>query len=154
MLVMQTVKTPEATKFSLKVPLLSKGRTMDLLAMTETFRADIKVYAEGGENTLHTHAEEDHLFLVLQGQATFHLNLPEEVVIVNRHEGVLVPKGAYYWFQSTGDENLVLFRVGNKPSGYVRRDDDRVGVDGRPLPGHSAENKHVEPIFAPGEYFS
>src|SRR3974377_567419 len=125
---MQIVKTPEATKFSLKAPLLSKGRTMDLLAMTAALKADIKVYAEGGENTAHTHTEEDHLFLVLHGEATFHINQPEEVVVVNQHEGVLVPKGAYYWFQSSGNENLVLFRVGNRPNGYVRSDDDRVGV--------------------------
>jgi hypothetical protein len=72
---------------------------------------------------------------------------------VNQHEGVLVPRGAYYWFQSTGTENLVLFRVGNKPSGYARRDDDRIGVDGNPLPGRSKENKHIEPVFAPGKFF-
>jgi mannose-6-phosphate isomerase-like protein (cupin superfamily) len=151
---MQIVKTPEATKFSLKAPLLSKGRTMDLLAMTDTFKADIKVYAEGGENTAHTHTEEDHLFLVLQGEATFHINQPEEVVVVTQHEGVLVPKGAYYWFQSSGNENLVLFRVGSRPNGYARRDDDRVGVDGRALPGHSKENKHIEPVFVPDKFFT
>jgi mannose-6-phosphate isomerase-like protein (cupin superfamily) len=151
---MQTVKTPEATKFNLKAQLLSRGRTMDLLAMTETFKADIKVYAEGGENTAHTHTEEDHLFVVLQGQATFHINRPEETKVVDVHEGVLVPKGAYYWFQSSGDENLVLFRVGSKTTGYATGEDDRIGLDGKALPGHSAENKHIEPTFVAGKFFS
>jgi mannose-6-phosphate isomerase-like protein (cupin superfamily) len=152
---MQTpVKTQEATKFSMKAPLLSKGRTMDTLAKTETFWCAIKVYAEGGENTAHTHTEEDHVFVVLQGQATFHINQPEETTVVNAHEGVLVPHGAYYWFQSSGEENLVLFRVGNKPSGYSRGEDDRIGVDGKALPGHSKENKHIEPEFVPGKFFS
>lgn len=31
----------------------------------------VKVYPEGGENQLHAHPVEDHLFLVLAGQATF-----------------------------------------------------------------------------------
>ena len=32
----------------------------------------IKVYASGGENTLHAHNNEDHMFVILQGTAIFH----------------------------------------------------------------------------------
>jgi hypothetical protein len=29
----------------------------------------------------------------------------------------------------------------------------RVGPDGRPLPGHSVENKHVDAVPVPGKFF-
>lgn len=143
----------EITKFSLKAPLLAKGRTMDLLGATDLMTAHIKVYAEGGENVLHAHTEEDHLFVILAGQATFHLGREDRVTIVNTHEGVLIPKGSHYWFHASGDENLVLLRVGAKKDGY-NGVDDRVGADGKPLPGESAENKHVDPIPVPGKFFA
>ncbi len=110
----------------------------------------MKVYFEGGENATHTHLAEDHLFFVLSGQATFHLGRDgEEVKVANRYEGVLLPRGAYYRFQSSGEENLVMLRVG-ATSGDDR---GRVGANGLPLPGHSAENHHVEGVPVPGQYF-
>ena len=32
-------------------------------------------------------------------------------------------------------------------------DDGRLGPDGHPIPGHSAENNHVEGIPIPGKFF-
>jgi len=58
--------------FSLKTPYLSEGRSNTLLARTDFLRLTVKVYAEGGENALHTHSKEDHAFIVLEGEATFH----------------------------------------------------------------------------------
>jgi mannose-6-phosphate isomerase-like protein (cupin superfamily) len=139
--------------FSLKSPLLAAGRTMDLLAATDMMTAHVKVYAEGGENVLHAHTEEDHLFVILAGQATFYLGREERLTIVNKHEGVLIPKGNHYWFHASGDENLVLLRVGAKKNGY-NGVDDRVGAGGNPLPGESAANKHVAPVTVPGKFFS
>jgi mannose-6-phosphate isomerase-like protein (cupin superfamily) len=141
---------PQATVFSLNgTPLLSRGRSDRVVARTEDMTNRVKVYAEGGENALHTHLYEDHVFLVLAGQATFYLGKEERPVVVNRFEGVLLPKGAFYRFQSSGDENLVLFRSG----AGKRRPDDRMGPDGRPLAGDSEENKHVPGVEAPGRAF-
>ncbi len=141
----------QATVFTLKeAPVLSKGRFDRVVAKSDGLVARVKVYAEGGENTLHTHLREDHVFLVLAGQATFRLGKEERQVVVNKDEGVLLPGGAYYWFQSTGDENLVMFRVG---VGKQAGDDDRVGGDGLPLPGGSEKNKHVPGVPVPGKFF-
>lgn len=141
----------EATTFTLSAPLLSTGRSMDLLASSDLMKAHIKVYAEGGENAMHAHAREDHLFVVLDGQATFHIERDENVQVLNKHQGVMLPRGAHYWFQSSGDDNLVLLRVGASPD---YRGDDRVKPDGSPLPGNSTENKHVEGVPIPGKFFS
>ncbi len=62
---------PKAQVFSLKTPLLSAGQTNTPVAGTDLLKVRVKVYAEGGENVLHAHFDEDHSFIILQGQATF-----------------------------------------------------------------------------------
>ncbi|HYY87199.1 MAG TPA: cupin domain-containing protein [Chloroflexota bacterium] len=148
---MATQTEVEATVFTLKrAPVLSAGRFDTIVARSNDLIARIKVYAEGGENALHTHLHEDHVFLVLAGQATFHLGRAERQVVVNRFEGVMLPAGAYYYFTSTGDENLVMFRVGTTTRAA---EGERLGPDGLPLPGHSAKNKHVEGVPVEGKFF-
>ena len=58
--------------FSMKTQLVTDGRSVNPLAETENLWAWIKVYASGGENTLHAHNNEDHMFVILQGTAIFH----------------------------------------------------------------------------------
>jgi len=140
----------EATTFDIKAQLLDQGRTMDLLAETDLLHAHIKVYAEGGENGLHTHDHEDHIFLVLTGEATFYTGVQEKKQVVGKYQGILLPKGAYYRFESTGSENLVLFRIGAQIPGTPH---DRTKPDGSPIPGDSPDNKQVPVIPIPGKYF-
>jgi mannose-6-phosphate isomerase-like protein (cupin superfamily) len=142
---------PKAEVFSLAgTPVLSLGRYDKMLARCDGFGARVKVYYEGGENATHTHLNEDHLFFVLAGQATFHLGRDaEEVVVANAHEGVLLPRGAYYRFQSSGDGNLVMLRVG----AWSDEDRGRTGPDGLPLPGNDPRNKHVNGVAVPGAFF-
>jgi mannose-6-phosphate isomerase-like protein (cupin superfamily) len=149
----QTAKdAAPATTFELRAAMLDQGRTMDLLASTDILAAHIKVYAEGGENTIHAHAEEAHLFVILAGEATFHLGKDDDVKVLHKHQGVLIPTGSYYWFVSSGDENLVLLRVGAKAGGWTSFD-DRVDIDGKPFPGDSAANKEVPVIVRPNAFF-
>src|SRR5688572_1130759 len=93
---MDAVTKEETTVFSLKAPVLSEGRMESILATTPLTSMVIKVYASGGENGMHAHANEDHCFVVLQGQATFHLGTEDNVRVVNKYEGVMLPRGAFY----------------------------------------------------------
>ena len=68
---------------------------MELFAQTDALKVRIKVYAEGGENGLHTHNDEDHAFVILQGQATFH-NADGQDTVINKYEGIMLPRGAFY----------------------------------------------------------
>jgi len=138
---------PKAQVFSLKTPLLSEGRSNLQVAATDLLKLRMKVYAEGGENGLHKHNDEDHAFVVLQGQATFH-DENDTPTVVNRYEGIMLPKGAYYYFQSSGDENLVLLRVG---AGREAEGNFRVGTNGVPLTRE--ENKHIDGVPIPGKFF-
>jgi mannose-6-phosphate isomerase-like protein (cupin superfamily) len=85
--------------FRMQVRLPKKGRGSALLAATDRMWVNLKTYAEGGENTLHAHTNEDHTFIVLQGRATFYG--PEgESVTFSRNQGILLPRGCRYYFHA------------------------------------------------------
>jgi mannose-6-phosphate isomerase-like protein (cupin superfamily) len=143
-----TVKKPAF--FKLRAQMLEKGRTNTPLARTNNMWATLKVYASGGENGLHTHPKEDHTFIVLQGSARYY-DADGGHVDVRKHEGIMLPAGAYYWFEATSKEPLVLVRVGcrisaDDPSG-------RLNIRGEPMPGESKENKRVPVVYRNGEFF-
>jgi mannose-6-phosphate isomerase-like protein (cupin superfamily) len=111
----------------------------------------VKVYASGGENALHRHPTEDHSFLVLQGEATFHIGTEDTVKALTKYECVMLPRGAAYCFVSSAPENLVMLRVG---AAETWPKDGRMTADGKPFPSDSPENKTVETITLPGQFFS
>ena len=146
---MTAITTHAAEFFNLRTPYLEQGRTTDVRAKTELLSVTAKVYAEGGENAMHNHPTEDHAFIVLEGEATFHIESDQQTRIVHRYEGVMLPKGVNYWFLSSGDQNLVMVRVGAWHPG--RR--GRLTPEGREIPGDSLENKEVERIERSGVGF-
>ncbi|MCD9029728.1 cupin domain-containing protein [Luteimonas sp. BDR2-5] len=95
-----------------KLPLLDAGATMELLGLSPLLWAHSKVYSAGGENALHSHDIEDHVFLILQGRATFCFGDGSKAE-AGPFEGVMVPRGTLYRFNAHEEEgNLVMFRVG------------------------------------------
>lgn len=146
--------TSKAQTFKLKTPLLSVGRTNLGLVTTDLLTIRLKAYAEGGENAMHCHTDEEHSFIVLAGEATFHLETDDNTVVVKPNEGIFLPKNAYYYFQSSGDTNLILLRVGVPGRrGGGQRGENRLNPDGAPLPGDSEANKHIEGVPIPGKFF-
>src|SRR5258708_33486984 len=89
----------KASFFKMRARLLDKGRPNTLMAKTDNMWATLKVYASGGENGLHTHPNEDHTFLVLQGKARYY-DADGGHTDVGKHEGIMLPAGAYYWFEA------------------------------------------------------
>ena len=144
---MVTKAGPKAEVFTLKSQLLSEGRTDRVLAQTELLKLRLKVYAEGGENGLHAHHDEDHSFVVLDGQATFYDKDGKET-IVNQYEGIMLPRGTLYRFESSGDRNLILIRVG---AGRRADGNYRLGPNGVPLTRE--ENRHIDGVPIPGKFF-
>ena len=136
--------------YDMRTPYLDQGRTTDIRAMTDLTTVMVKVYAEGGENGMHHHPNEDHTFLVLEGEATFRLETDDNTVVLKKYEGVMLPKGANYWFQSSGDINLVMARFGANDSGQPIA---RLTPDGEEIPGDSEANKEVERIERAGPGF-
>ena len=145
-----TLITRTAEFFDLKTPYLDQGRSRKNAAASEVMTVVGMVYAEGGENAMHHHENEDHVFLILQGEATFHIETDDNVRVLKKYDGVLVPEGVNYWFVSSGDENLVMARIGAR---HHEGRMTRAFPDGRPFEGDSAENKQVEMIVRPGPGF-
>lgn len=132
--------------FTTRARLPEQGRTNAVLAATANLSAVLKTYASGGENELHAHTNEDHLFVVLQGAATFYGPRGEEKV-VRRHEGVILPKGVVYRFLAHEDEPLVLLRVAaviDPTSDPLARIDEK----GEPFDGYSEGNKEVPLVLS------
>jgi mannose-6-phosphate isomerase-like protein (cupin superfamily) len=113
--------TTRAQTFNLTTPYLQQGITSDERARSDLLTVLIKVYASGGENRMHAHVYEDHSFIVLEGEATFHLDDENDARVLKPYEGVMLPKGTYYRFESTGTGNLVMLRVGAAPPGSAKR---------------------------------
>jgi mannose-6-phosphate isomerase-like protein (cupin superfamily) len=101
-------------KFSMrKLPLLESGASQELVGLAPMLWAHAKIYSAGGENALHSHQIEDHVFLVLQGHATFEFG-DGSSADARAFEGVMVPRGVQYRFQANEEAgNLVMFRVGS-----------------------------------------
>ena len=141
---------PKAQTFSLKTPYLSEGRTTEFVSRTDLMSIAVKVYSEGGENAPHTHLAEDHAFIILEGEATFY-DENDTPTVVHQYEGITLPRGAFYYFKSTGDRNLVILRCGANVQGH--KGDSRMAPNGEPLPSESTANKHVTGVPIPGKFF-
>lgn len=142
----------EAQVFTLKSQLLTKGAHTHYVAQSDLLSVAVKIYASGGENKMHMHPEEDHSFIILQGQATFHIGTDENVKVVNANEGVMLPAGTCYWFLSSAPENLVMIRIGaasKMPEVW------RCFPDGRPFDAETimGRKKRNPPTFAEGQFY-
>jgi len=61
----RTEDKPKTQIFSLKTPYMKQGRVTQLVAETPNMWIHTKINAEGGENEIHKHLNEDHAFIVL-----------------------------------------------------------------------------------------
>ena len=162
------VATDQAVLFSMRnTPLLQQGTIYDPLATAENLWVNLKVYASGGENALHSHGGEDHAFIVLQGKATFTFG-DGRTAEVGPHEGVMIPRNGLYKFTADETENLVMLRVGGgvrtetglkeltpfgTPKDVVRKTSF---ADGEEKQGDAVKNgETAKPrIYARGKYFA
>ena len=142
---------PKAEILDTKIQLVSKGHHKHVLAQTDMSSFNIHCYApKGGENGMHAHMEEDHVFLVLQGEAQFHT--PDgPLPVIRKHQALFLPKGAFYSFSAEGSENLILARFGAHPPG--RPHGARLDPKGAPIPGRADKEGAVKPHLVEGKFF-
>jgi mannose-6-phosphate isomerase-like protein (cupin superfamily) len=135
----------------LKTQLVSEGHTRRLLAETDLMTLRIHCYAPGiGENALHSHTKEDHIFLVLQGTARFNTGRDGKTVIdADKHQAVVLPAGCYYQFRNSGESALVMARIGAGSD----KQDQRLNPDGTAIPGRTHEQGAPKPVLIEGAFF-
>jgi mannose-6-phosphate isomerase-like protein (cupin superfamily) len=150
---LKSQEKPRTALFSLKTPYMKQGRVTQLVAETSNMWIHTKINAEGGENAIHSHMDEDHAFIVLEGQmSVFDENGGE--IEVKQHQGVMIPKGAYYRYLNTGEGNLVVIRVGAGAKGQQQGGEEmRIGTDGKPVVTGTPQNRNLPPIEA-GTFFA
>lgn len=88
------------------------GKAILQLAGSDIIRGRVQVVREGGENNLHSHRGMDGFWMVLAGRVRFHG--PGNVVIgeFGKYEGILIPRGEQYWFESVSDnEELEILQM-------------------------------------------
>lgn len=137
--------------FQLMAQLPEKGRTNQVFAATKRMNVVLKTYSTGGENELHAHSNEDHLFIILQGSATFYGPAGEERT-VKKNGGVILPKGVLYRFIAHEDEPLVLLRVG---AVIDEAQDPLARLDewGAPFDGYGERNKEQPNVLSLDRWF-
>jgi mannose-6-phosphate isomerase-like protein (cupin superfamily) len=96
------------------------GRRHFYLFKTERAVSEVQIFDRGVKNKLHFHGAEDGVWIVLGGKATFYGEGDKVMGELEPFQGLLIPAGTRYWFESTGDEPLQILRV-----------DYRVGPEGQ-----------------------
>lgn len=98
--------------FSYRKPeTLKGGKAIVQLAESDIIRGRVQIVREGGENNLHSHKGMDGFWMVLRGRVKFYGPGDELIAELAQHEGILLPRGTEYWFESSGDEDLELLQM-------------------------------------------
>lgn len=128
----------EATVFRYEMPDLERGKATIWLCRSDILSGVIQVVKEGGENNLHSHPTNEGFWFVLGGRARFYGEGDVLLAELGKHEGILIPRGLKYWFESASDEPLEILRVGAIVAGAK---DER--VDHTPQTEAVITSKHV-----------
>ena len=99
-----------------------RGKGSIGLARTDVVGASVQAVQHGGETNLHAHPGTDGIWFVLAGRARFYDDVESVACELGKHEGVLIPHGVKYWFESMGDEKLEIMHItGSVPGAKQER---------------------------------
>src|ERR1043166_2378497 len=110
-----------------------RHRSQDFDGVKKTFhvcnsdlmKVQVQVVKNGGENNLHTHTGEDAFWYVISGAVKFYGEGDKLVGEYKKGEGILVPRGYKYWFESASAEPLEILRGTARNKGI---DNNRVAL--------------------------
>jgi mannose-6-phosphate isomerase-like protein (cupin superfamily) len=97
--------------FEYQTPKGDAPKTFTWLARTEWITCAIQKVNSGGETNLHSHAHMDGFWYVLSGRARFYTDHKEVLAELGPNEGVLVPRGVKYWFESASAGPVEILQV-------------------------------------------
>jgi mannose-6-phosphate isomerase-like protein (cupin superfamily) len=135
------LRQPRTFKYA--TPTVERGKTIMWLARTDILFADVQILKEGGETNLHSHSHLDGFWMVLSGRARFYGEGDQLIADLGQHEGVLLPRGTRYWFESVGAEPLEVLQIEASDQAMLTNQElmaDRVDYTPRPVggPPHAA----------------
>jgi mannose-6-phosphate isomerase-like protein (cupin superfamily) len=80
----------------------------------------VQVVLRGGETNLHAHPGSESLWFVLRGRVKFYGAGDTLVREMGKGEGIFVPAGVPYWFESASEEPLELLHITSRIPGGQR----------------------------------
>lgn len=108
----QTVESPAQayTVYDVEATKVVRGHSQ-AVARSEMLTVLVHRWPSGGEIQLHTHPFQDAAWTVIQGRVKFYGESDNVMAELTPHQGIFIPGGTYYWFENTGDEELVMTRI-------------------------------------------
>ena len=105
-------KKISATPFGYQRPeKLEKGKGIVRLCRSDIVYSTVQVLKEGGENNLHAHTAQDGIWIVLKGRVKFYGKGDVVLAELGPLQGIHIPRGFYYWFESASPEMLEILQV-------------------------------------------
>jgi mannose-6-phosphate isomerase-like protein (cupin superfamily) len=101
----------EAKEFRHQTPEFEGVKKTWQVCNSDLMKVQVQVVKNGGENNLHTHTGEDAFWYVISGAVKFYGEGDKLVGEYKKGEGILVPRGYKYWFESASQEPLEILRV-------------------------------------------
>jgi mannose-6-phosphate isomerase-like protein (cupin superfamily) len=101
----------DAKEFRYKTPEFAGVKKSLLVCNSDLMKVMVQVVKEGGENNLHTHTGDDAFWYIISGAAKFYGEGDKLIGEYQKGEGILIPRGFKYWFESSSPEALEILRV-------------------------------------------
>ncbi len=101
----------EAKEFRHRSPQFEGVKKTFHVCNSDLMKVQVQVVKNGGENNLHTHTGEDAFWYVVNGAVKFYGEGDQLIGEYQKGEGILIPRGFKYWFESAASEPLEILRV-------------------------------------------
>jgi len=82
-----------------------------MVCNSDLMKVMVQVVKDGGENNLHSHTGDDAFWYVMSGAVKFYGDGDKLIGEFKKGEGILIPRGFQYWFESSSSEPLEILRV-------------------------------------------
>ena len=101
----------QAKVFKYQMPQFDGVKKTVQVCNSDLMKVQVQVVKDGGENNLHSHTGDDAFWYVMSGAVKFYGEGDEVIGEFNKGEGILIPRGFKYWFESSSSEPLEILRV-------------------------------------------
>jgi mannose-6-phosphate isomerase-like protein (cupin superfamily) len=101
----------EAKEFRYQTPQFEGVKKTLQVCNSDLMKVQVQVVKDGGENNLHTHTGDDAFWYVISGAVKFYGEGDRLIGEYKKGEGILIPRGYKYWFESGAPEPLEILRV-------------------------------------------
>jgi mannose-6-phosphate isomerase-like protein (cupin superfamily) len=101
----------EAKEFRYQTPQFEGVKKTLQVCNSDLMKVQVQVVKDGGENNLHTHTGDDAFWYVINGAVKFYGEGDRLIGEYKKGEGILIPRGYKYWFESAAPEPLEILRV-------------------------------------------